>query len=323
MSKATTYTVPIDDDKAGARLDKVLAEAVGPLSRSRVQALMAEGCVTRDGKPVDNPSAKARSGDVFVIQVPAPAPAAPVPQDIPLDVVYEDAHLIVVDKPAGLVVHPAAGHGDGTLVNALLHHCEGSLSGVGGVTRPGIVHRLDKDTSGLIVAAKDDAAHQGLARQFADHSIERAYRAVVWGRPRQRTGTVEGLIGRSPRNRKKMAVLKRGGKFARTHFRILDDLSGALSLVECRLETGRTHQIRVHMASLGHAVVGDPLYGGGQRKLPASADPVIQTALANVEGQILHAYLLGFSHPVTGDVSSFVSNKFNKIMNLFHNFDEI
>ena len=235
---------------------------------------------------------------------------------IQLDVVFEDEHLIVVDKPAGMVVHPAAGHADDTLVNALLHHCRGSLSGIGGVTRPGIVHRLDKDTSGLLVAAKDDLAHQGLAKQFADHSIERSYLAMVWGRPLKRTGTIEGQIGRSPRNRKKMAVLRRGGKFARTHYRVLDNVDDLISLVECRLETGRTHQIRVHMTSIGHSIVGDPMYGGA-RKLPATTSQVIRDELANVTGQALHARTLGFVHPVTKKSSLFISKKHSKYLDLF------
>jgi len=320
MSKATTYTVRVDDDKAGGRLDKVLTVALEGFSRARVQALIAEGHVYRDGEPATDAATKVRPGDAWVVQVPPPAPAAPWPMAIPLDVVFEDDHLIVVDKPAGMVVHPAAGHADDTLVNALLHHCRGSLSGIGGVTRPGIVHRLDKDTSGLLVAAKDDLTHQGLAKQFADHSIERAYLAMVWGRPLKRTGTIEGQIGRSPRNRKKMAVLRRGGKFARTHYRVLDNVDDLISLVECRLETGRTHQIRVHMTSIGHSIVGDPMYGGA-RKLPATTSQVIRDELANVTGQILHARILGFMHPVTLRPLLFSSQKFSKTTTLFHNFD--
>jgi 23S rRNA pseudouridine1911/1915/1917 synthase len=320
MSEATTYTVHVDDDKAGGRLDKVLTVALEGFSRTRVQALIAEGHVHRDGEPATDAATKVRPGDAWVVQVPPPAPAAPWPMAIPLDVVFEDDHLIVVDKPAGMVVHPAAGHADDTLVNALLHHCRGSLSGIGGVTRPGIVHRLDKDTSGLLVAAKDDLAHQGLAKQFADHSIERSYLAMVWGRPLKRIGTIEGQIGRSPRNRKKMAVLRRGGKFARTHYRVLDNVDDLISLVECRLETGRTHQIRVHMTSIGHSIVGDPMYGGA-RKLPATTSQVIRDELANVPGQILHARILGFVHPVTLQPLMFSSQKFSKTANVFHNFD--
>ena len=320
MSKATTYTVHVDDDKAGGRLDKVLTVALEGFSRARVQALIAEGHVHRDGESAIDAATKVRPGDVWIVQVPPPAPAAPWPVAIPLDVVFEDDHLIVIDKPAGMVVHPAAGHVDDTLVNALLHHCHGSLSGIGGVTRPGIVHRLDKDTSGLLVAAKDNLAHQGLAKQFADHSIERSYMAMVWGRPLKRAGTIEGQIGRSPRNRKKMAVLQRGGKFARTHYRVLDNVDDLISLVECRLETGRTHQIRVHMTSIGHSIVGDPMYGRA-RKLPATTSQVIRDELANVTGQILHATTLGFVHPVTLQPLQFSSQKISENKKVFGRVD--
>ena len=322
MLEATTYTVHIDDDKVGERLDKVLADALDGLSRVRVQALIAEGQVRRDGEAATNTATKVRSGDTWEVQVPPPAPAVPRPIAIPLDVVFEDKHLIVVDKPAGMVVHPATGHRDDTLVNALLHHCRGSLSGVGGVTRPGIVHRLDKDTSGLLVVAKDDVTHQGLAAQFADHSIERSYLAMVWGQPLNRTGIIEGQIGRSPRNRKKMAVLRHGGKFARTHYRVLDSIDDLISLVECRLETGRTHQIRVHMTSIGHSIVGDPVYGGG-RKLSAMTSQVICDQLANVSSQVLHARLLGFVHPVTEESLLFISRKHSEYMELFNNISDL
>ncbi|MAO55390.1 MAG: RNA pseudouridine synthase, partial [Rhodospirillaceae bacterium] len=244
-------------------------------------------------------------------------PAEPEGQDIPLDVVYEDDDLIVIDKPAGLVVHPAAGNADGTLVNALLAHCKGSLSGIGGVERPGIVHRLDKDTSGLMVAAKTDAAHRGLAKQFEDHSIDRAYLAVVWGVPRPTEGEVEGNIGRDPKNRKKMAVVGEGrGKYAKTYYKVVERLGMRASLVECRLATGRTHQIRVHMASLGHPVVGDPLYAGrhGRQTGPSGALPEdVKKTLSDGKGQALHAYILGFNHPVTGERLQFESNKLNYI----------
>ena len=245
----------------GPRLDKALAEASG-LSRERVKALIGEGKVSLDGKPVRQASAKS-AGGVFVIEVPAPVDARAAPQDIALTVVYEDEHLLVVDKPAGMVVHPAAGNPDGTLVNALLHHCRGRLSGIGGVARPGIVHRIDKDTSGLLVVAKSDVAHEGLARQFADHSIERAYLAVCNGRPNPPSGTIATRIGRSDANRKKMAVLPKDssrGKRATTHYKVLRELDGC-ALVECRLETGRTHQIRIQAASRGFPLLGDAQYG--------------------------------------------------------------
>jgi len=277
----------------GERLDKALAEATG-LSRERIKALIGEGRVTLDGKPASQPSAKPAAGTAFAIEVPPAAPAEARPQDIPLNIAFEDEHLIVVDKPAGLVVHPAAGNPDGTLVNALLHHCGGSLSGIGGVARPGIVHRIDKDTSGLIVVAKSDAAHEGLAAQFADHSIERAYLAVVNGHPQPLSGTVEARIGRSDANRKKMAVLRADsarGKHAVTHYKTLKLLDNC-ALVECRLETGRTHQVRVHMASIGHALLGDPLYGRPHPQLR----PLL--AALGFRRQALHAAVLGFEHPV-------------------------
>jgi 23S rRNA pseudouridine1911/1915/1917 synthase len=281
--------------EGGQRLDKALAEASG-LSRERSKALMGEGRVLLGGKPAGQASVKPAAGTAFEIRVPAVTPAEAQAQDIPLTIVHEDADLIVIDKPAGLVVHPAAGNLDGTLVNALLHHCAGQLSGIGGVARPGIVHRIDKDTSGLLVVAKTDAAHEGLARQFADHSIERAYLAVVAGLPLPRAGTVQGWIGRSDHDRKKMAVLhelNKRGKHAVTHFKTLEVFAGA-ALVECRLETGRTHQVRVHMASIGHPLLGDPVYG----RTPPRLRPIL-TQL-HFARQALHAAVLGFIHPVTG-----------------------
>ncbi len=284
----------------GQRLDKALAEASG-LSRERVKALLGEGRVTLSGKPASQPSLKPAQGVPFRICVPAPVPAEAEAQDIPLNIVFEDAHLLVVDKPAGLVVHPAAGNLDGTLVNALLHHCSGRLSGIGGVARPGIVHRIDKDTSGLLVVAKTDAAHEGLARQFADHSIGRAYRAVVAGHPLPPAGTVRGAIARSNANRKKMALVADGrGKHAVTHYRTLEPLNGA-ALVECRLETGRTHQVRVHMASIGHALLGDPVYG----RTPSNLRPIL--ADLGFRRQALHAAELSFVHPVTKEELAFSS----------------
>jgi 23S rRNA pseudouridine1911/1915/1917 synthase len=280
--------------EGGQRLDKALAEASG-LSRERVKALLGEGRITLSGQPAAQASAKLAAGTPFSIAVPEAAAAAAAPQDIPLNIAFEDEYLVVVDKPAGLVVHPAAGNLDGTLVNALLHHCRGQLSGIGGVARPGIVHRIDKDTSGLMVVAKTDAAHEGLARQFADHSVERAYLAVVGGRPIPLAGTVRGAIGRSSVNRKKMALVEDGrGKHAVTHYRTLEPYDSA-ALVECRLETGRTHQVRVHMASMGHALLGDPVYG--------RTPPRLRALLADLEfrRQALHARELGFVHPVSGE----------------------
>lgn len=286
----------------GERLDKALSLASG-LSRERIKALLGEGRVLLAGKVAAQASLKPDAGTPFEICVPAAAPAEAVAQDIPLNIVFEDEHLIVVDKPAGLVVHPAAGNLDGTLVNALLHHCKGQLSGIGGVVRPGIVHRIDKETSGLLVVAKTDKAHEGLAKQFADHSIHRAYLALVAGVPNPLSGTVSGHIGRSDHDRKKMAVLhalNKRGKHAVTHYRTIEALNGA-ALVECRLETGRTHQVRVHMASIGHPLLGDPVYGRNPQRLR----PILSKL--HFARQALHAAELGFIHPVTGEALRFAS----------------
>jgi 23S rRNA pseudouridine1911/1915/1917 synthase len=286
----------------GQRLDKALADASG-LSRERVKALLGEGRVLLGGKAAHQASAKLPEGVTFEIRVPEAAPSEAQAQDIPLTIVFEDEHLIVIDKPAGLVVHPAAGNLDGTLVNALLHHCKGQLSGIGGVVRPGIVHRIDKETSGLLVVAKTDKAHEGLAKQFADHSIERAYLAIVAGLPVPASGTVRSHIGRSDKDRKKMAVLheeNKRGKHAVTHYRLLEALAGA-SLVECRLETGRTHQVRVHMSSIGHPLLGDPVYG----RAPSRFRPILNQL--HFARQALHAAVLGFIHPVTGAALRFES----------------
>ena len=284
----------------GQRLDKVLADASG-LSRERIKALIGEGAVLLNGQVVVHASAKASKDAAWAITVPAPTAAHAVAQDIPLVIAYEDDALIVIDKPAGLVVHPAAGNPDGTLVNALLHHCRGQLSGIGGVARPGIVHRIDKETSGLLVVAKTDIAHEGLARQFADHSITRAYRAITAGVPVPHAGTIRGSIGRSSHDRKKMALVEEGrGKHAVTHYRVLTALDGA-ALVECRLETGRTHQVRVHLASIGHSLLGDPVYG----RCPSRLRPVLSAL--GFRRQALHAAELGFIHPVDGRALSFIS----------------
>jgi len=301
----------------GGRLDRALAEscpASVALSRERIKALIAEGRVEIDGKPVTQPAFKAAAGSRFSIDVPATTALDAIAQDIPLVVAYEDEHLIVVDKPAGLVVHPAAGNPDGTLVNALLHHCRGQLSGIGGVERPGIVHRIDKDTSGLLVVAKSDMAHEGLSRQFADHSIERAYFAIVHGVPMPPKATLSGIIARHPTDRKRMALIQQTlreetetgrGKHVITHYRTIEELDytsrKAASLIECRLETGRTHQVRVHMSSIGHALVGDPVYCRSQKSLkPLLAD-------LGFARQALHAAVLGFIHPVTGETIRLVS----------------
>jgi 23S rRNA pseudouridine1911/1915/1917 synthase len=288
-------------EHAGWRLDRALAAAVPTLSRERLKSLVRSGALLAGERAVRDPAIKVRGDEHYTLAVPRPAPAHNEAQDIPLPIVFEDAHLLVVDKPAGLVVHPAAGNLDGTLVNALLHHCGGSLSGIGGVARPGIVHRIDKDTSGLMVVAKTDVSHVALARQFADHSIDRRYLALVGGVPRMATGTVDAPLARSAANRKKIAIVADGrGKRAVTHWTRLQSLRDS-ALIECRLETGRTHQVRVHMASIGHALLGDPVYGGaakGHRKLLQNL---------NFQRQALHAAQLGFTHPVTKNLLSFTS----------------
>ena len=289
-------SVTLEDSAAGLRLDRALAEALPGLSRERVKTLIKGGRVAdASGTILWDPSAKAVAPATIELRLPSATPAHNVAQDMDLVIAFEDEHLIVVDKPAGMVVHPAAGNLDGTMVNALLHHCAGQLSGIGGVARPGIVHRIDKDTSGLIVAAKHDKAHEGLARQFAAHSIDRRYLAIASGRPMPANGTVNAALGRSSTNRKKMAVVAEGrGKHAITHYRTIEPLKNA-TLVECRLETGRTHQVRVHMAHIGHPLVGDPVYGRARKPL----SDVLKAR--NFVRQALHAAHLGFIHPVTGN----------------------
>jgi 23S rRNA pseudouridine1911/1915/1917 synthase len=305
----------IADEANGWRLDRALADALPALSRERIKALISTGQVTGPDGLVRDPAKKAPGGALFSITIPDPAPAHNEAQDIALNVVFEDEHLIVIDKAAGLVVHPAAGNLDGTLVNALLHHCHGSLSGIGGVARPGIVHRIDKDTSGLMVAAKTDRAHIGLAEQFKAHSIDRRYRAIVGGKVQTETGTVNTWLGRSPSNRKKMAVLREGsGKHAVTHWRRLRQLRHA-ALVECRLETGRTHQVRVHMASIGHALLGDPLYG--HKREDREVREVLETL--NFRRQALHAAHLGFIHPVKSHALAFDSEMPADMQELYAN----
>lgn len=291
----------IPADMAGWRLDRALATLLPTYSRERLKALISSGQVTSNGQLARDPSAKAKEGTAYSVAVPAPTPAHNEAQDIPLDIIFEDDHLLVVDKPAGMVVHPAAGNFDGTMVNALLHHCKGRLSGIGGVARPGIVHRIDKDTSGLLVVAKTDPAHEGLAAQFAKHSIDRRYAAIVAGLPKSGSGTVDAPLARSATNRKKIAIVGEGrGKRAVTHWSLVEPLKQA-ALVECRLETGRTHQVRVHMASIGHPLLGDPVYG---RARPEHRDILKRLEF---ERQALHAARLGFIHPVTGGALTFDS----------------
>ncbi len=288
----------------GIRLDKVLTDLCPDLSRARLQALIAEGHVvltTGPGRTIEDGNYRVKSGDCFVLTVPAARDAVPQAQDIALTIVFEDDHLIVLDKPAGLVVHPAPGHADGTLVNALIAHCGDSLVGIGGVRRPGIVHRLDKDTSGLLVVAKNDKTMKGLVDLFSRHDLTRAYSALVRGWPSPAEGLIDAAIGRSSSNRKKMAVVFTGGRESRTHYKTLttfgSDERPMAALMRLELETGRTHQIRVHLAHLGHPVLGDPLYGRARRLVSGPA--LAKAAVETFPRQALHAVHLGFKHPIT------------------------
>ena len=303
---ADAITLQVVVSEGGGRLDKVLANCAPDLSRGRIQALMAQGQVRLNGQALTNLSAKAAAG-TYDITLPPPTPAEPQAEAIPLNVLYEDAHLIVIDKPPGMAVHPAPGTESGTLVNALLHHCGASLSGIGGVARPGIVHRIDKDTSGIVVSAKTDVAHQGLSALFAAHDIDRVYVALVRGTPKPASGTLTTQIGRSSSDRKKMAVLKSGGRGAVTHYKTQATFGPedkpVAALVACQLETGRTHQIRVHLASLGAPCLGDPVYGAGAPTQKVR-DAMTEAGLSR---QALHASVLGFVHPVTGETLRFES----------------
>ena len=293
-------------EHGGERLDRFLAAAVSEqnVSRTRVKSLIEAGHASIDGATVKDPSQLLRAGQTASLHLPPPVDPAPSGENIPLQIVYEDEHLLVIDKPAGLVVHPAGGHETGTLVNALIAHCGASLSGIGGVKRPGIVHRLDKDTSGLLVVAKTDAAHHGLAKLFADHGktlpLTREYLAFVWGTPARPSGTIDASLGRHATGRQKIAVVPEGrGRRAVTHWRLIESFAGEASLVSCRLETGRTHQIRVHMAHMGHSVLGDPLYATGFKSKAARLPSEAQANLDALSRQALHAAVLGFPHPVT------------------------
>jgi 23S rRNA pseudouridine1911/1915/1917 synthase len=312
---ATQHEWTLEDGVAPERLDRVLARLQGDLSRSRLQALIRDGQVTVDGATVLDPNRKVGGGVRIGLTVPPPVPAEPAGEAMALSIVYEDDDVIVIDKPPGLVVHPAAGHDSGTLVNALIAHCGESLSGIGGVKRPGIVHRLDKDTSGLLVVAKNDVAHQSLSAQFADHGrtgpLERAYLAIVWGVPERRRGTVEAALARSTHNREKIVVVgEERGRYAITHYELLESLSPAqplASLVRCELETGRTHQIRVHMAHLGHPLLGDATYGSGFKTKANRLSERSREALMALGRQALHATILGFEHPRSGEFLRFES----------------
>jgi len=312
MGAFQTIDVRLAPGHAGWRLDRALADAIPTLSRERLKALIRSGAVEVEGKLLRDPALRVRGEEALHVAVPEPTPAHNEAQDIPLTIVFEDEHLLVVDKPAGLVVHPAAGNLDGTLVNALLHHCGGSLSGIGGVARPGIVHRIDKDTSGLLVVAKSDVAHEGLAKQFAAHSIDRRYLAIVNAVPMAKEGTVDAPLARSAVNRKKIAIVEgKRGKRAVTHWKRLSILRDA-ALVECRLETGRTHQVRVHMASIGHPLVGDPVYGRSGKTHVKILNRL------QFHRQALHAAELGFTHPVTKRRLSFSSPVPSDMQELFN-----
>ena len=353
MSQGSSEEVVIAGEEAGERLDRVLAARIEALSRSRLKALILDGAVAIGGRTILDPGYRVKSGEVVAVAVPPPEPAEPLGEDIPLKVIYEDDDLIVIDKPRGLVVHPAAGNWTGTLVNALIAHCGDSLSGVGGVRRPGIVHRLDKDTTGLMVVAKNDAAHRSLAGQFADHGrsndarfeaewapvgspesaltkgdkprpdakpvatfagrgLRRGYLAFVWGAPDRPKGTIDAPLDRHPHSREKRAV-RQGGREAVTHWEVLQRYTGTdgrpvASLLACRLETGRTHQIRVHLAHISHPLLGDATYGPGFRTKAVHLSQRAQEALAGLGRQALHAYLLGFEHPSSGEAMEFRSD---------------
>lgn len=321
---AEILTHRIEEVEAGQRLDRVLAARHPDLSRSRLKVLIEEGRVSGDGATITEPSYRVKPGQTFTTEVPEATPYEPEGQEIPLQILYEDSELIVIDKPAGLVVHPAPGNPDLTLVNALIAHCGDSLSGIGGVRRPGIVHRLDKDTSGVMVAAKTDRAHHALSRQFEKRTAERAYLAVVWGMPTPGQDRIEGNIGRDPRNRKKMAVVQEGkGKPAATNYKIVKRYGVSASLVECRLETGRTHQVRVHMTHIGHPLVGDPLYGRATKaRVKGLPDDVLEK-MRGFPRQALHARLLAFDHPASGERLSFESEIPSDMKNLCHILENI
>ena len=330
LTTPTRTSVLVAPEEAGERLDRLLARRVSELSRSRLKTLIEAGTVEIDGHTIRDPSHRVNSGARIMLDVPPPRAARPEPEPIPLNIVYEDNDIIVIDKPPNLVVHPAAGHWSGTLVNALIAHCGDSLSGIGGERRPGIVHRLDKDTTGLMIVAKNDAAHRALAAQFADHgrgggAFERSYLAFVWGAPERPHGTIDRAIDRDPRVRDRMAV-REGGRDAATQWEVLERYGGGpsrggkgprktvkgavravASLLACRLETGRTHQIRVHLASIGHPLMGDEVYGAGFRTKSALLPPNAQAALTALGRQALHSHILKVSHPSSGEILEFRS----------------
>ena len=316
-SGGTSEILTVGAEEAGERLDRFLARRLSQFSRSRLQALMRAGRVVRDGAAIAELGHRIKAGETYAVHVPEPEPATPQPQTMPLAIVYEDAHLIVIDKPAGLTVYPGPGHASGTLVNALIAHCGASLSGIGGVRRPGIVHRLDKDTSGLLVAAKSDRAHQGLAEQFAAHGadgrLERRYLALVWGAPELPRGSIGAALARSRANRTKIAVVSESaGRRAVTRYEVLatypaDGPKPVASLLRLTLETGRTHQVRVHLAHIGHPLLGDMTYGAGFKASARKLKEDAQAALLALDRQALHAAELAFVHPITGKRHHFKS----------------
>ena len=328
MPHPTRETINVSGEQAGQRLDRVLAGA-SALSRTRLKALILDGAVTIGARTIRDPGYRVNAGESVAVTVPEAEPALPSGESIPLNIVYEDDEIIVIDKPAGLVVHPAPGHATGTLVNALIAHCGDSLSGIGGVKRPGIVHRLDKDTTGLMVVAKTDAAHQSLAAQFADHGrtgpLRRGYLALVWGAPARHKGTIDAPIDRHPKSRDRMAVRAKG-RPALTHWQVLERFGGkdgksktpVASLIECRLETGRTHQIRVHLAHAGHPVLGDATYGPGFKTKAARLPEAARQALEGLGRQALHAYLLAVQHPKSGQKLEFRSELPADLVRLHH-----
>ena len=330
MPQGTSETIKIAAEEQGQRLDRVLSARIPALSRSRLKALILDGQVTVAARTIRDPAMAVKSGDTVNVTLPEPEPAKPAGEDIPLDIVYEDDDLIVIDKPPGLVVHPAAGHAKGTLVNALIAHCGDSLSGIGGVKRPGIVHRLDKDTTGLMVVAKTDRAHRALSKQFADKGeggLERGYLALVWGAPGRPKGVIDAPLDRHPKSRDKRAV-REGGRDAVTHWQVLERFAGqdsgkqdgkpVASLLECRLETGRTHQIRVHLAHIGHPIMGDATYGTGFKTKASRLGPKARAALEGLDRQALHAYLLAIAHPHTEKTLRFQSELPGDLRRLRH-----
>jgi 23S rRNA pseudouridine1911/1915/1917 synthase len=318
VADPSTLSVQVLAADAGARLDRFLADRLRQVSRSRIKNLVLEGAVTRDGAVTTDVSEHVQPGATYIITIPPPAPATPGGEDIPFPILYEDRFLLVLNKPAGLVVHPAPGNQDGTLVNALIAHCGTSLTGIGGERRPGIVHRLDKDTSGLMVVAKTEPVHTALSADFAARRIDRQYQAICWGLPNPSSGAISGDIGRDPRDRKRMAVVTRNGKPALTNYHLIRNFGTAAALISCKLATGRTHQIRVHLAHAGHPLVGDPVY---LKRRPAAAaaltEPARRAAL-DFPRQALHAESLGFLHPATGETLHFTAPPPDDFMQLIH-----